>query len=131
MKKNRKEIIEYVNSLKSYQGYVQFSDRAITDIFEEFSDISVNEQEGFIYEAHFFNGEESITIKQQNSDWLVSVTPFTQFEPNDIQRYIGINNLKVKMLQIWKEEADAFCEGMLVKKLQKVVFVGFEKGDSK
>ncbi len=131
MKKNREEIIEYVNSLKSYQGYVQFSDRAITDIFEDFSDISVAEQEGFIYEAHFFNGEESITIKQQNSDWLVSVTPFTQFEPNDIQKYIGINSLKVKMLQIWKEETDSFCEGMLVKKLQKVVFVGFEKGDSK
>jgi len=131
MKKNREEIIEYVNALKGYQGYVQFSNRAITDIFEEFSDISVDEQDGFIYEAHFFNGKESITIKQQNSDWLVSVTPFTQFEPNDIQKYIGINNLKVKMLQIWKEEADAFCEGMLVKKLQKVVFVGFEKGDSK
>jgi hypothetical protein len=33
MKKSHTEIIEYINALKGYQGYVQFSDRRIEDIF--------------------------------------------------------------------------------------------------
>jgi CRISPR type III-associated protein (TIGR04423 family) len=31
------------------------------------------------------------------------------------------------MAQIWREEPDELCEGMSVKKLQKVVFAGFEE----
>lgn len=43
---------------------------------------------------------------------------------------MGIDNLKVRMAQIWEEREDNLCEGMKVKKLKKVVFIGFE-GDSK
>ena len=35
------------------------------------------------------------------------------------------------MAQIWATQSDALCEGMEVKKLSKVVFAGFEKGESK
>jgi CRISPR type III-associated protein (TIGR04423 family) len=31
------------------------------------------------------------------------------------------------MAQIWKSEADEFCDGMEVMKLQKVVFAGFSE----
>ena len=37
MKKNRNEIVEYINTLKGYEGYVQFSHRPIEiekDVFE-------------------------------------------------------------------------------------------------
>ncbi len=128
---NRNEIISYINELKGYQGYVQFSDRPIDkdkDIFRDFSDIQVEAKKGFIYEAHFYNGVDSITIKQINDSWLVDVTQNTPLD--DTQTYIGIDNLKVKMAQIWEEVEDELCEGMKVKKIKKVVFVGFE-GDSK
>jgi len=88
-----------------------------------------------VYEAYFFNGKESITIKQVNNYWLVDETPLSHSEldseSSDTQTYIGKDNLKVKMAQIWEEVEDELCESMKVKKLKKVVFVGFEKGDSK
>ena len=137
MKKTKEKIIEYINSLKGYQGYVQFSDRRIKDIFETFSDIKVDAKDGFVYEAHFYNGKDSITIKQINNYWLVDETKDTPLA--DTQTYMAINNLKVKMAQIWKEVEDMLCElekddsdkttkGMQVKKLKKVVFAGFENG---
>ena len=127
MKKNRQEILEYINSLKGYEGYVQFSDRPIEDIWTQRSDICVDAKDGFIYEAHFYNGSDSISIKQVNDVWLVDETkdiPLT-----DTEIFVGINNLKVKMAQIWEPEEDPLCEGMQVKKLTKVVIAGFEKGE--
>ena len=129
MKKNRQEILKYINSLKGYEGYVQFSDRPIEDIWTQKSDISVDAKDGFVYEAHFYNGSDSISIKQVNDVWLVDETKDTPL--TDTQAFVGINNLKVKMAQIWEAKEDPLCEDMQVKKLKKVVFVGFEKGERK
>ena len=129
MKKNRQEILEYINSLKDYEGYVQFSDRPIEDIWTQKSDISVDAKDGFVYEAHFYNGSDSISIKQVNDVWLVDETKDTPL--TDTQDFIGINKLKVKMAQIWEAKEDPLCEGMKVNKLTKVVFAGFEKGERK
>lgn len=133
MKKNRVEIIEYINGLKGYEGYVQFSHRAINLEIDVFigKDPKVEDEKGFIYEAHFCNGVESIMIRQVNADWMVSKTDISKAE---LETFHGIDNLKVKMAQIWKSEADDLCEGMEVMKLEKVVFAGFEiaklKGES-
>jgi len=135
MKKTKEEIIKYINSLKGYQGYVQFSHRPIDkdkDIFVDNKEIKVEDKTGFIYESHFYNGKNSITIKQVNNHWLVDEienTPLddTQVYLSDIKEF----NYNIKMAQIWKAQADELCEDMKVKKLQKVVFVGFEKGESK
>ncbi len=129
MKKNRSEIIDYINNLKGYCGYVQFSNRPIEDIYKTYSDINVEEKGGFVYEAHFFNGTDSISIKQINDSWLVS--EIKNIPLDDTQTYIAKDNLKVTMAQIWtnkedEESIDEFCEGMKVKKLKKVVFAGFE-----
>jgi CRISPR type III-associated protein (TIGR04423 family) len=131
MKKNKLEIIDYINSLKGYQGYVQFSDTKIRecDIFKEFQDINLTTTNGFIYEAHFYNGSDSIAIRQINNTFYINEENNVPLK--DTQAYIGINNLKIKMAQIWDEKVDNLCEDMKVKKLSKVVFVGFEKGDSK
>lgn len=120
-------IIDFINTLKSYQGYVQMSDRRITDIWAEHSDINLVVKSGFVYEAHFCNGTESIAIKQINSDWLVSKTDISNVVESDKQTYHAINGLKVKMAQIWEPEVDPLCENMKVLKLKKVVFAGFEK----
>lgn len=127
MKKNRVEVIEYINGLKGYEGYVQFSHRAIDlerDVFIG-KELEVKNELGFVYEAHFCNGVESIMIRQVNADWLVSKTDITNAE---LETFHGIDNLKVKMAQIWKPEKDDLCKDMDVMKLQKVVFAGFEKG---
>ena len=74
----------------------------------------------------------SITIKQINNSWLVDEETSTSLD--DTQIYLsGIKdfNYKVEMAQIWEEENDNLCEGMKVKKLKKVVFAGFKKGESK
>jgi len=132
--KTNQEAIDYSNSLEGYEGYVQFSHRPIDrekDIFlaGEVKKVDTDE-DGFIYEAHFCNGAESIQIRQVNDSWFVSTTDISNVR--DTQDYISdIENFpyKVKMAQIWKAEEDPLCEDMQAKKLQKVVFAGFKKGD--
>lgn len=128
--KNNQEVINYINNLKNYCGYVQFSDEKIRecDIFKEYQDIQLIPTQGFIYEAHFCNGTESIAIKQINDGWLVSKTSLSEVQnkEKDMQVYHAINGLQVKMAQIWEAENDPLCENMPVLKLKKVVFAGFE-----
>jgi len=128
MKMKRKEAENYINSLKGYEGYVQFSDRPIENIWTNKSDINIDSKDGFVYEAHFCNGVESLSIKQINDSWFVSVTDITNIPEEDTQTYHALKQ-NVKMAQIWEVEADEFCEGMEVKKIQKVVFVKFVGGE--
>ena len=136
MKKTKKETIEYINSLKGYEGYVQFSHRRIDKSKDIFIDKtpSVEDEEGFVYEAHFSNGKQSIQIRHINDSWFISETDISSIKDEDMQFYISdIENFdyKIKMAQIWEEKTDELCENMKVKKLKKVVFAGFEKGDEK
>lgn len=132
MKINRQKILEYINSLRGYEGYVQFSHRPISkdqDIFFDGKNIKVEDESGFIYEAHFCNNKESIQIRQINDSWLVSKIDILNVSGEDTQTYISdIEKFpyKVKMAQIWKDETDELCENMKAKKLKKVVFAGFE-----
>lgn len=132
MRKSRTEIIEYINRLKEYEGYVQFSHRAIDltkDIFPKVDDIdSVDATDGFVYEAHFCKGSKSIMVRQLNNEWVVSTTDISDTE---IETIYGIANLRIKMAQIWEAKPDELCEGMEVMKLQKVVFAGFAQGGDK
>ena len=130
MRLNRDEVIDYINNLKGFRGYVQFSHRPLDlakDIFTD-NDPKVDNEIGFIYEAHFANENEYITIKQSNNSWAVDRGSLKNIE---IQKFYGIAGNKVKMEQIWQEESDELCEDMLVKKLKKVVFAGFAQGDEK
>lgn len=126
---DKKSVIEYINELKGYEGYVQFSHRAIDlekDVFMG-KEPSVEDESGFVYEAHFANAKESIVIRQQNATWMVSKT---NIENAPREMFHGIDKLKINMAQIWEAKADELCEGMEVMKLQKVVFAGFaEKGE--
>lgn len=131
--KNKTEVIEYINELKNYQGYVQFSHRPIDKEKDIFIDIQpkVEDEKGFIYEASFCNELESITIKQLNDSWKIATTDIKNIKTEDIQTYLtDIKELpNIKMAQIWEAKEDELCEGMEVKELQKVVFIGFEKGE--
>lgn len=130
MNLNRDEVIDYINNLNGFRGYVQFSHREINkdkDIFTN-SDPKVTNEDGFIYEAHFANENEYVTIKQLNNSWLVDRD---SLENSEIQEYYGIGGIKVKMAQIWEEEDDELCENMKVQKLKKVIFAGFAQGGEK
>jgi len=130
MRKNREEIITYINSLKDYDGYVQFSHREIDlqkDIFPKKEDLDSDDtKNGFIYEAHFCKDDESIAIRQINGEWVVSIEKISNAHT---EIFHGIEKLKVKMAQIWATKKDKLCEDFEVLQLQKVVFAGFEKGE--
>ncbi|MCF6244160.1 MAG: TIGR04423 family type III CRISPR-associated protein [Sulfurovum sp.] len=128
MRKSRTEILAYINDLDGYEGYVQFSHRPIDikkDVFVG-RNPQVEDEVGFVYEAHFANGKESIGIKQVNDTWLVSST---DIENVPTETFVAIADLKVNMAQIWIAESDTLCEDMEVLKLKKVVFSGFAGGE--
>lgn len=71
MRKNRNEILKYVNeNLKGYEGYIQLMGKKIDKeqlFLEGERDPSLGENE-LIYEAHFFSKSEnkSVSIRQVN-----------------------------------------------------------------
>jgi len=125
------EVIKFINDLNGYQGYVQFSHRAIDkarDIFIT-DNPKIENENGFVFEAHFVNNKESISIKQINDSWIVSRSDISNIEDRDIQSFLtdikGFNH-KVKMVQIWETKEDNLCENMKIMNLQKIVFAGFD-----
>jgi len=130
---DKNEVINLINTLKGYRGYVQFSHRPIDlqrDVFTN-RDPSVQMEEGFVYEAHFASADTSIAIRQINGSWYVLKTDILAVPDEDVEIYASdIQGLGgVKMAQIWVEECDELCENMNVNKLKKVVFAGFEGGE--
>lgn len=123
--KNQDDVLKYVNGLKGYQGYVQFSNRPLKDIWRAYSDIFIEANGGFIVEAHFFNGKDSIAIRQINDYWAIDETKNIPLD--DVQKFLTSHKVVVKMAQIWADEEDGCCESMKVQKLKKVVFAGFEE----
>lgn len=133
----KEDIVKIINEdYRDYEGYVQFSHRPIErekDIFHNGKKVEIKAESGFIYEAHFCNGSESVVIRQINDSWLISITKLSEIQDvtKDIQTYQAIDGFEVKMAQIWESENDPLCENMPVLKLKKVVFAGFAKGDDK
>ena len=146
MKKNRDEILKYVNeNLKGYEGYIQLMGEKIDEkhLFLASERTPGLGEDELIYEAHFFNAnlKKSISIRQINDAWFVDETELNKvaLEESDIKTfYPKFGNFKIKMAQIWQDEKDEFCEvpqdngtleGLPVLKLQKIVFAGFVKDE--
>ena len=137
MRKNRDEILKYVNeNLKGYEGYIQLMGKKIDKehlFLEGERDPSLGEDE-LIYEAHFFSKSEnkSVSIRQINDGWFVDEVDLNKvtLEENGTKTfYSKFSDFKIKMAQIWEEENDKLCENLPVLKLQKIVFAGFEKDE--
>ena len=146
MKKNKDEILKYVNeNLKGYEGYIQLMGEKIDEkhLFlagERTPGLGGDE---LIYEAHFFDekSKKSVSIRQINDAWFVDETELNKvaLEESGIKTfYPKFGNFKIKMAQIWQDEKDEFCEvpqdngtleGLPVLKLQKIVFAGFVKDE--
>ena len=124
-------VIEYINSLSGYEGFVQFSHRPIDiekDVFVDQEPKVEDEKEGFIYEAYFFNGSDSISIRQVNSGWIEHKE--SNISLKHVEKFYAIDSLEIKMAQQWKPQEDKNCANMQVMKLEKVLFAGFEKGEN-
>ncbi|CAA6804229.1 MAG: Unknown protein [uncultured Sulfurovum sp.] len=127
MLNEKSKVINYINGLGGYRGYVQFSHRPIDierDVFIDHNP-SVKDEEGFILEAHFFNGSTSLSIRQVNAEWIVDES--LNIPLDNLETYHGIDDLKIKMAQIWTLQQDDNCANLEVLKLNKVVFAGVEK----
>ena len=146
MKKNKDEILKYVNeNLKGYEGYIQLMGEKIDEkhLFLAGEQTPGLGEDELIYEAHFFNAnlKKSISIRQINDAWFVDETELNKvaLEESDIKTfYPKFGNFKIKMAQIWQDEKDEFYEvpqdngtfeGLPVLKLQKIVFAGFVKDE--
>ena len=157
MRKNRDEILRYVNDdLKDYEGYIQLMGKKIDKeqlfLAGERTPSLGKGKDDLMYEAHFFDADlkNSVSIRQINDSWFVDETdlkgmdldplknPYvkefrSKFKPEFFAKF---KDVKIKMVQIWKDEKDEFCEvlqedgtleGLPVSKLQKIVFAGFVK----
>lgn len=146
MKKNKDEILKYVNeNLKGYEGYIQLMGEKIDEkhLFLAGERTPGLGEDELIYEAHFFDekSKKSVSIRQINDAWFVDETELNKvaLEESDIKTfYPKFGNFKIKMAQIWQDEKDEFCEvpqdngtleGLPVLKLQKIVFAGFVKDE--
>lgn len=138
MRKNRDEILEYINKLNGYEGYIQRLGSKISedDIFFK-RNINVNLQPNeYIYEAHFFSKSKnkSVSVRQINDTWFVDEVSLNKDDkcnsneaPVEVcfEEFYSKFEAKIKMAQIWEKENDELCEGLHVFKLKKVVFAGF------
>jgi len=125
MLQSKSEVVSYINGLEGYSGYVQFSHRPFMIEKDLFIDKSpqIEDEKGFVFEAHFIKGTDSVMIRQSNDGWFVDTTPNVPLD--EIETYHGLGDIKINMAQIWIEKEDAECAGMIVKHLEKVVFAGF------
>lgn len=157
MKKNKDEILKYVNeNLKGYEGYIQLMGEKIDEkhLFLAGERTPGLGEDELIYEAYFFDekSKKSVSIRQINDAWFVDETELggANLDPKknpDIKEFHSkfkpefsakFKEVKIKMAQIWQDEKDEFCEvpqgngtleGLPVLKLQKIVFAGFVKDE--
>lgn len=125
-----------------YQGYIQMSDQRIKHIFTEASTLpSIDEiykdnkhnatDVNYVLEMVLFepSTKNSILIRQHNADWLVLKESLSGDEPIDSFYPVTAVTPKMKIAQIWKEEANEFCLDMNVLEPKYLLFAGFEANE--
>ena len=92
----------------------------------------------FIFEACFFDGDRSITIRQVNNKFVVIDEKLSSFNKENItsENFIAKSLeenivLKAKITQIWEEKEDEYCINLKALKPTIQLFSGFIKGESK
>ena len=142
--KTNEQLKEFYNSLlsSSFEGYIQMSDEKLNKIFDTKETLptwdSLHNNNNFILEACFFDGDRSITIRQVNDKFAVIDKKLSDFEKENItkENFIAKSmedkvELKVTISQIWEEKEDENCENLKVLKPTIQLFSGFIKGESK
>jgi CRISPR type III-associated protein (TIGR04423 family) len=130
----------YENLNGEFEGYIQMSDGKLDKIFSSKQTLpsweDLHKNKNFIFEACFFDGDRSLTIRQINNAFVVIDEKLSNYENKTEEIFIAKsleNNmkLKAKITQIWEEKEDKNCENLQVLKATLLLFSGFTKGDSK
>ena len=135
------ELKSFYESLNGeFEGYIQMSDEKLDKIFSSKQTLpsweDLHKNKNFIFEACFFDGDRSLTIRQINNAFVVIDEKLSNYENKTEEIFIAKsleNNmkLKAKITQIWEEKEDKNCENLQVLKATLLLFSGFTKGDSK
>lgn len=133
--KTKEEVKNFIENLEGFDGYVQISNRE----FEREKDLFINKKikiyddEGFVVEGFFCNGEKSIMISFLNGEWVVGEYDIKGLKKEVFLSKLKDENLKIKLAHIFEEReeviSDIDCENKeTIKTLQlkTVVFAGFE-----
>ncbi len=139
--KTLEELKEFYKSLiDKFEGYIQMSDKKLDKIYTSKETLpsweDLHKNKNFIFEACFFDGDRSITIRQINNAFVVIDGKLSNYENKTEEIFIAKsleNNVKckAKITQIWEEKEDENCENLQVLKPTLLLFSGFTKGDSK
>ena len=130
----------YENLNGEFEGYIQMSNEKLDKILSSKQTLpfweDLHKNKNFIFEACFFDGDRSITIRQINNAFVVIDEKLSNYENKTEEIFIAKsleNNmkLKAKITQIWEEKEDENCENLQVLKPTLLLFSGFTKGDSK
>ena len=139
--RTKEELKEFYEGLSDlFEGYIQMSDEKLDKIFSSKQTLpsweDLHKNKNFIFEACFFDGDRSLTIRQINNAFVVIDEKLSNYENKTEEIFIAKsleNNmkLKAKITQIWEEKEDKNCENLQVLKATLLLFSGFTKGDSK
>ena len=130
----------YENLNGEFEGYIQMSDEKLDKILSSKQTLpsweDLHKNKNFIFEACFFDGDRSLTIRQMNNAFVVIDEKLSNYENKTEEIFIAKSlennmNLKAKITQIWEEKEDKNCENLQVLKATLLLFSGFTKGDSK
>lgn len=126
---------EIYNELQGeYVGYIQISDKKLEKsfVYQKPQKLEpLNLANSFVVEACFFDGKESIHIRQVNNEYKVTKVNLDEISDNfkSIETFLSDGYGKVKIATIWEEQDDEFCNNYKVLKPTKQVFAGFKKGE--
>lgn len=123
--------------LAHYTGYIWMSNQDKPEtIHNDNFDFTIIGMNPFIVEALLFDEENQISIHITHDGANDIMTYDLKQLKNDgfefeykkyLPHRLGDKVDKVHFAQLWKDEPDALCEGMIVNTLKATVFCGFKK----
>ena len=69
---------------------------------------------------------EELEKKQKEEFDKIQAQQLEELKKEDENTFYAIKDIKVKTAQIWEKQEDKYCENLLVNKIKKLVFIGFE-----
>ncbi len=137
--KTFEQLKEFYQTLTNeFEGYIQMSNEKLNKIYLIKQSLpsweELHQDKGFIYEACFFDGDRSVTIRQFNNGFLIIDKNLSDFEIITQEKFMAKSDeeglvIKAKISQIWEEKEDENCLNKKVLKPTLLLFSGFEKGD--
>ena len=127
--KTVEELKTFYDGLDSaYEGYIQMSNRVLETFKTKPSWESMHENKNFIFEGCMYDGDRSIMIRQVNDKFVVIDQKISDIKNKTQELFFAKSDNRVKIIQVWEEKEDVYCENFKVLKPTLQLFAGFEGG---